>query len=180
VKGCVESLGRSRRRNRDLVASAEYHDIGKVDERFQKMLHGGDIVSYRQSTEILAKSGMNARERREARRKANYPSDARHEAFSASLIEDSEVLKEVNDPQLVLHLIASHHGYHRPFVPTSQEPESLEYHDDSMDVKLEADSVYHDLLNFAELTERYGYWRLSYIETILRVADWKASKEEKK
>jgi len=180
VERYVESLDVPEDVTDDLVTSAEYHDIGKADERFQKMLHGGDIVSYRQSTETLAKSGMNARERREARRKADYPSDTRHEAFSASLVEDSEVLKGVNDPQLVLHLIASHHGYHRPFVSTSQEPKSLEYHDNSTDIHLEADSVYHDLLNFAELTERYGYWRLSYLETILRVGDRKASKEEKK
>jgi CRISPR-associated endonuclease/helicase Cas3 len=164
----------------DMVTSAEYHDIGKADIRFQKMLHGGDVVRYRDSTELLAKSGMNASERSEARSKSDYPSGTRHESFSASLLEDSQVLENANDSQLVLHMIASHHGYHRPFLPTPQETVPIEYHDEIQDVRLQTESEYYGLLNFADLTERYGYWKIAYLESILRTGDQKASKEERR
>jgi CRISPR-associated endonuclease/helicase Cas3 len=178
VRSYLEVLNLPEEISDDIATSAEYHDIGKADERFQKMLHGGDVVSYRESTELLAKSHMNPSEREEARRKANYPSGTRHETFSASLIQDSQALEDVNDPQLVLHIVASHHGYHRPFVSKQQGSVSIEYRDDTRDLQLEAESEYYGLLNFAELTERYGYWRLAYIESILRTGDRRASMEE--
>jgi CRISPR-associated endonuclease/helicase Cas3 len=102
------------------------------------------------------------------------------------LERSDEITARCNDPDLVIHLVGTHHGRGRPFWrPVSDPtPEVVEMvHDDGTvlsspsDHKIERlDSGWTD--RFWRVTNRYGYWGLAYLEAILRLADHRASQEE--
>ena len=98
-----------------LEDAAGWHDLGKVEERFQVMLHDGHADQAALAVEPLAKSGMDPSDRmafRRARRRSGLPAGARHEAWSAALVEEYVRAHEYpGDVDLLVHLVASHHGY---------------------------------------------------------------------
>ena len=176
-------------RVRDLEIAARWHDAGKVDTRFQRLLRGGSPLLDDDDSEPLAKSKIVAADRAtrvRARERLKYPKGARHELSSVSLLQKGvDLLAEAEDRDLVLHLVASHHGWCRPFAPTVEDPEPV-------DMTLNADglritvSSKHELAaldsgiadRFWRLTERYGWFGLAWLETILRLADHRRSEEE--
>jgi CRISPR-associated endonuclease/helicase Cas3 len=94
----------------------------------------------------------------------------RHEL--ASVRHASEELEKLNVSadlrDLILHLIASHHGHGRPcFQEKAYDRNQLR---NSAALALEAAQ------RFGRLQEHYGAWGLAYLETILRAADGLASK----
>ncbi len=172
----------------DLVLAARLHDIGKADKRFQVMLHGGDEIGALTADRLLAKSGMDPRDRvafRVAFRASGLPRGYRHEATSLALVEqEPDLLDGASDPDLVRHLIASHHGAARPFLPPVTDDEV------KMAVRWEgfdlAASTQHGLWHvtsgvgerFWSLVRRYGWYGLAYVEAILRLADHRRSEHE--
>ena len=91
----------------------------------------------------------------------------RHE-FGSLLNAECEDLPD-STRDLILHLIAAHHGYSRPLISSSgceDAPPSL----------LEAKAG-DAALRFARLQKRYGPWGLAWREAILRAADQNASRE---
>src|SRR5262249_48983597 len=95
-----------------------YHDLGKLDPRFQAMLQGRSPRTA--APPPLAKSsstGGTKREREEARPIHRYPKGGRHELLSAALV----ATKTKDD--LPLHLIATHHGTARPLAGPVDENE---------------------------------------------------------
>ena len=76
------------------------------------------------------------------------------------------------DNELALHLIATHHGWGRPyFRENAYDRESLL----SKSREIEADAR----RRFGRLQRRYGRWTLAWLESILRCADALASTKEK-
>jgi CRISPR-associated endonuclease/helicase Cas3 len=92
----------------------------------------------------------------------------RHEFGSLlDALNDEELKKLPNEQrELVLHLIAAHHGYARPLIAAIDPkwPSS----------RLEQQAM-QAALRFARLQRRFGPWGLAWLEALLRAADRKAS-----
>jgi CRISPR-associated endonuclease/helicase Cas3 len=176
---------------RQVTAGAAYwHDCGKLDERFQILLHRGDELAALGAKHPLAKSAWipaSPAERRAMREASGLPEEFRHEMLSTQLAEvhaagpDEQTLAD-----LFLHLIASHHGHARPLAPVTDDPEpppvlgrlgaqpiSLSGRDRRRWIAHRVDSGLAD--RFWQLTRRYGWWGLAYLEAIVRLGDWYAS-----
>lgn len=188
-----------------VALAAWLHDIGKADRRFQLMLRGGSEIEYFKDEAPWAKSAMppGAREaHRLAQRRSGYPRGARHEVQSLAMLHGQletlkQRLKKVDptrepDLELVLHLVASHHGYCRPFAPVviddAQIDVALAQHESSVfgSISFSPTPSNHGLHRvdspladrFWSLVARYGWQELCWLEAILRLADHRASEEE--
>jgi CRISPR-associated endonuclease/helicase Cas3 len=169
-----------------LVRAARLHDIGKADWRFQFLLYGDEPDEV-----LLAKSGrdINANQRAAIHKRANLPEHFRHELVSVALIRNhrEQVLGDMRDGHgpLVEYLVGSHHGRGRPFVPVIEDKKPEQVTLSWQGHRLFASSD-HGLARldsrwadqFWELTRRYGYWGLAYLEAVLRLADGARSAEE--
>lgn len=191
-----------------LRSAAGLHDLGKLDPRWQGMIRGGQPPARVANLPPLAKSEAPLRtwdDQRNAARRADLPDGFRHEMLSMQVAEHhSELLKGApEEPRdLILHLIASHHGHARPFAPivedktppplpaielkgvcpTADASVRLAAIDAGQRIEWEQcpahrlDSGVCD--RFWTLTRRYGWWGLAYLEAILRLADRAVSRDE--
>jgi CRISPR-associated endonuclease/helicase Cas3 len=146
--------------HRALVLAARFHDLGKKRELWQRSIGNSKPDDW------LAKSGPSM-EPREV-------TDYRHEFGS---------LRDVLDPQqphqdelpanatrdLVLHLIAAHHGFARPHFDARH---AFDPHSSGEDAARLAAEVPQ---RFGRLQRTHGRWGLAYLESLLRSADWAAS-----
>lgn len=184
-----QACGLSESLRSDVSLAAWLHDIGKADPRFQVYLCGGDEVAAALETDLLAKSDFNSRNRaalRRARARAGYPEGGRHEFQSLALIDAcSALLSGASDPDLVQHLVASHHGYGRPFPPVVEDPNPVEVRVTHGGIESRARSDYRLYQldrgvpgRFWRLVRRYGWWGLAFLEAVLRLADHRRSEEE--
>ena len=173
----------------DLRLAAYLHDAGKADWRFQLMLSGGDSWN-RPDGLPLAKSGRSRSPN--AWTRAGLPKGWRHEALSVRMARVHPRFENAHDPALVLWLIGSHHGLGRPFFgyfdPTPEQ--ELLPCLDVADWRLTAEKPGPQSLAFEfrgadwpslfeDLKRRYGIWGLAHMEAILRLADHRASEEER-
>ncbi len=171
----------------DLRLAAYLHDAGKADPRFQTMLSGGDPWN-RPDGRPLAKSGRSWSPSAWVR--SGLPQGWRHEALSVRMARVHPRLAEAHDPALVLWLIGSHHGQGRPFFNfVDSTPERPAPCLEVQDWQLPPDqagpqSLAFDLDGadwpslFEDLKRRYGIWGLAHMESILRLADHRASEME--
>jgi CRISPR-associated endonuclease/helicase Cas3 len=169
----------------DVVLAARLHDLGKADPRFQAWLAGGNRLWDRRQG-LLTKSESlpaGAAALALARERAGYPQGGRHELLSVRFAESATVLlTQAYDRDLVLHLIASHHGHCRPFAPVvvDDRPLTVSVQIDGQTLTASSATGLERLDSgvaerFWGLVRRYGWWGLSYLDACLRLADHRAS-----
>ena len=163
--------------------SALFHDVGKIDLRFQTILHAGDVAgacadSMGQSWWAKSKGSMDDATRIFAYQVSAMPKGWRHEMFSSVLMAG-----ECGDLQR--HLIEVHHGHARPFAPIVLDDnqqkysvtwEGVELSNDGQSEMAKATSGVAD--RFFKCQDTYGVYGLAFLEAILRCADGYASKTE--
>ncbi|MCM2430447.1 type I-G CRISPR-associated helicase/endonuclease Cas3g [Streptomyces sp. RKAG337] len=161
-----------------VALAAALHDEGKRDPRFQTMLHGGDEDAALAAPEPLAKSGTDPADRAgsgKARRASGYPQGMRHEALSARIAALHTAGRDDLDTDLVIHLVASHHGFARPLLPPVADPDPrlLRLTIAGQEVALgTAETVDRaGPARFEALNRRYGRWGLARLEALVRLAD---------
>jgi len=152
-----------------IVLAAELHDLGKRRELWQRSIGNPNPAG----PEWYAKPGK-PKDGRQWR--PRVLSRYRHEFGSLLDVLDAEqeyhkrleaLPEEMRD--VVLHLIAAHHGYARPHFP-------IEATIDPNHSQSVADDVARDSLRrYSRLERRFGRWGLAYLESLLRAADWAAS-----
>jgi CRISPR-associated endonuclease/helicase Cas3 len=173
----------------DLSLAGRLHDLGKADLRFQAWLWGGDRIAARKAGKLLAKTavlGVNDRNAiRVAREQAGYPQGVRHECYSVAMaIKNENLLKSAHDRDLVLYLVGAHHGRGRPFMPAVDDEgmKQVTFVFDDEQVNFggphgleRLDQGWTD--RFWSLIRRYGYWGLTYLEMLVRLADHRRSEQ---
>lgn len=156
------------------------HDLGKLDPRFQALLYGCFLHAVADRP-TLAKNNraFNPLAEKSLRQNLNLPDGFRHELLSAKIIADAAAWSTHPERDLLLHLIASHHGRCRGFAPvaydTQPEPFAIRtseltatYPGHAGPMAALSDGV---PARFWSLTRRFGWWGLPYLETLLRLAD---------
>jgi len=169
AKQIVDALGLRDDLTQAIILAAEFHDLGKQRELWQRSIGNPTPADW------YAKPGKPGKG---PHWRPWRITEYRHEFGSLLDALDAEQphrarLDDLPQPMrdLVLHLVAAHHGYARPHFPPHRvidpnRPQS------------EADAAAAEVMRrFARLQRRYGRWGLAYLESLLRAADWAASAE---
>lgn len=154
----IDKLQLSPDLRRAVILAARHHDAGKNRTAWQKSI-GNSTPAV-----PLAKAGRDLRPRITGE---HY----RHEFGSLlDVATDPEFLVLPDDEKdLVLHLIAAHHGRARPHFPSDETTDPV-----AALAAVQAVSAAVPL-RFSRLQSRFGRWGLAYLESILRAADYAAS-----
>ncbi|MBI4516190.1 MAG: type I-U CRISPR-associated helicase/endonuclease Cas3 [Deltaproteobacteria bacterium] len=143
-----------------ITLAARWHDLGKHRAIWQRSIANRDYPQ-----QVLAKSGRGGR--------LLDLNDYRHEFGSLIDLEKrqhadfGQLAWDVRD--LVLHLIAAHHGRARPHFPLDEAFDPEREESDAAEVARKVPR------RFARLQRQYGRWGLAYIESLVRAADVLAS-----
>ncbi len=165
----VRALGLPDDLQKAVILAAELHDLGKRRELWQR------TIGNPRPKEWYAKPG---KPENGPRWRPRHISPYRHEFGSLLDVLDEKQahrqrLDTMSGPMrdVVLHLIAAHHGYARPHFPQERVLDPNYPQASADETSLES------MRRFARLQRRYGRWGLAYLESLLRAADWAASAE---
>ncbi len=190
AKGFAKAAGLGEKLAQDLAIAGYLHDIGKADPRFQALLAYGDPLGPDPDL-VLAKSAAFAFHA--SGNRVGLPPKWRHEALSVRLAVRHPSLRDATDPELVVWLVGTHHGWGRPFFP-HVDPKDEELRTDLPPVLGEPITLVpgpgpqslaytYDGTDWAGLHQRlkyrYGVWGLARLESILRLSDHRASERER-
>lgn len=161
-------------------AAGRWHDLGKYDARFQRWL---DPTG--EALEPLAKSRLAREQIERARVAAGWPRGGRHELLSVrlarALLDERTQEFDGCDGELVLHLVAAHHGNGRPLVPVVADlaPTRVAAEVAGRRVIASGDLAAPDWdqpRRFRRVCERYGLWGVALLEAVVRQADHAVSR----
>ncbi|HXF87815.1 MAG TPA: type I-U CRISPR-associated helicase/endonuclease Cas3 [Xanthobacteraceae bacterium] len=147
-----------------VAIAAHWHDRGKDRPEWQKAIgnppprKGGDGT-----WKPWAKSGQRGFDESAC---GSY----RHEFGSLREAEKDETIRRHPERDLILHLIAAHHGWARPHF----EPDQWDIAD-GVSEEENATVAAETLRRFARLQRRFGHWGLAWLESLVRAADYAAS-----
>ena len=145
-----ESLGLPEEMCEVLALAGKHHDDGKTHTCWQ-LAAGHNPTG---QTEPLAKGIVNWRTL------GGY----RHEAGSLMKAREIEDIKNHPHSDLILHLIAMHHGWGRPWFREGAFPPD-EPAENARQETREA------MLRFERLQQEYGWWGLAWVEALFKRAD---------
>lgn len=134
--------------------AARWHDQGKSRETWQRAAGNRKDVPV---AKPLASAFFNPGFRHELSSLMDIQSDA-------EFLRLSEEQREI-----VLHLIAAHHGRARPIFPKK------EVKDPELPTSLVGKQAAKTPTRFSKLQRQFGHWGLAYLESIIRAADYAAS-----
>ena len=150
----VSKLGLKESETKAVTLAAKWHDLGKNRAIWQRSIGNHDYPR-----QVLAKSGGQM-----------SPIDItpyRHEF--GSLLEMKRLPEfQPLDPEtqdLVLHLVAAHHGRGRPHFPVDEAFDPDHPEEDAAELARQVPR------RFARLQRKYGRWGLAYLESLVRAAD---------
>lgn len=143
--------------------AARWHDLGKRRTLWQRNMGN---IGY--PDKVIAKTGHN--------KPPKEWIDYRHEFGSLLDLRDktqafrTEFEAQPDDVrELILHLIAAHHGRGRPYFPSNEvfdpEPKGTSVREIAAEIPR----------RFARLQQKYGRWGLAWLESLVRAADAEAS-----
>jgi len=144
-----------------VVIAAKVHDLGKNRPEWQRAIGNSPSGD---NWKPWAKSAGKGYDR-------SAVGKYRHEFGS---LREAMNLPQINDhPErdLILHLIACHHGWARPHY----EPEHWDIADDVSDE--ENQEIANEVMRrVAKVQRRYGHWYLAWLESLIRCSDYAASR----
>jgi CRISPR-associated endonuclease Cas3-HD len=146
-----------------LEKAGELHDLGKNEPIWQKV--AGNLRP--DGTFVKVKPVAKPIKVMHGRDLGGFRHELASLRYAEKKIEDQNISPELRD--LVLHLIAAHHGHARPCF--EKQAYDRNYLRDSARVALDTPQ------RFAKLQQKYGAWGLAYLESILRAADGIASND---
>lgn len=159
-----------------LELAGQYHDLGKLDNRFQRVLGNTDeTVKYAKS---IGKKHVDI----------TYPKGFRHEYQSVAFLKaNPQLLKDLPVPyhDLLFQLILASHGRGRPFTDLNYHADDYfkshvsTFMEEQVHCKQSYDTLDNNIDRFYQLNQQYGVVPVAYLETIIRLADWKESGEAK-
>jgi CRISPR-associated endonuclease/helicase Cas3 len=139
-----------------LVMAAKWHDRGKGRPIWQWYAgNSGLFPPLAKSTKYLHSRAL-----------GGY----RHEFGSMLEAADNEDIQRHPESDLILHLIAAHHGWSRPFFRTNAW-RGIDTHTSSACEEMSTEAM----RRFGNLQRRYGRWGLAWLESLVRCADIGAS-----
>lgn len=178
-----------------VLRASRWHDVGKSHPIFQATMYDCALAEASDKTPLLAKSPSRSRHQRK---------HFRHEL--ASMLAWLEHAENEENADLVAYLIAAHHGKVRlslRAIPEEKGPDGKRFArgvwegdelpaiaiDDGETIS--ATRLRLDLMELGEgemgpswtartqqLLDTYGPFRLAWLETLVRIADWRASGAE--
>ena len=182
-----------------ICTAAKYHDVGKNHSIFQDTMKRGIIDKNKAESEIWAKS--------EKMSKHSVPG-FRHEVASALAYLQQKDIPSKELKNLIAYLIMSHHGKVRLSLRNHYKSNQADQDEKRLlgfklqgdvlpefscgdvsikktDIDMSLASIGQDKSGNSSWTElavtlrnRYGPFRLAYLETVIRKADWLASAKE--
>lgn len=157
ARSLAKALGLDDAHAEVLALAGALHDEGKRAERWQRAFHAPKDAVYAKTEGPINFQLLDG---------------YRHELGSLLRIEGDQRVERlpVERRDLLLHLIAAHHGFSRPVIGTNGC-------DDAPPSALD-DRVAEVALRFARLMDAWGPWGLAWWEALLRAADQQASRED--
>jgi len=154
-----EALDLDRELNEALMLAAGWHDRGKDRKRWQRGIH-----NFEYPEKVNAKAGARGMDWR-------LLGGYRHEF--GSVLEAIQCAEVQNHPQhdLILHLIAAHHGRARPHFDGNA------YDIEQQTTEANEEAAREVMRRFGRVQQRFGRWGLAWLESLLRCADALASRE---
>jgi CRISPR-associated endonuclease/helicase Cas3 len=155
-----EALGLKRELKEALALAAKWHDRGKDRPVWQRYAYNPPpSTPLAKSTKYLHPRAL-----------GGY----RHEFGSLLEAARDEEIQKHPEKDLILHLIASHHGRSRPHF----ERNAWEHGQNGRTTADNEEAAAEAMRRFGRLQQRFGRWGLAWLESLVRCADIAASQPE--